>query len=92
VKQKRQASADFLGVLTVSRNVVDGCCIPTTTLVVPVSDERHMEPQKVANPAAIHKPHESNGLSRDILTMASRKRPQRWTLRPFERSFWSAAG
>jgi hypothetical protein len=32
VKQKRQASADFLGVMTVRRNVVGGCCIPTTTL------------------------------------------------------------
>jgi hypothetical protein len=31
-KQKGQASADFLGVLAFSRNVVGGCCIPTTTL------------------------------------------------------------
>jgi hypothetical protein len=32
VKQKGQASADFLGVIVVSRKVVSGCCIPTTTL------------------------------------------------------------
>ena len=32
VKQKRQASADFLGVPAVPRNVVGACCIPTTTL------------------------------------------------------------
>jgi len=32
VKQKRQASADFLGVMAIQRNVVDGCCIPTTIL------------------------------------------------------------
>jgi hypothetical protein len=30
VKQKRQASADFLGVLGILRNVVAGCCIRTT--------------------------------------------------------------
>jgi hypothetical protein len=29
-KQKRQASADFLGVMAVSQKVVVGCCIPTT--------------------------------------------------------------
>ena len=40
VKQKRQASAAFLGVLPVSENVVGGCCIPTTILAVscPVGD------------------------------------------------------
>src|SRR5437588_6524419 len=31
-KQKRQASADFLGGLPVSRKVVGVCCIPTTIL------------------------------------------------------------
>jgi hypothetical protein len=30
VKQKSQSSAAFLGVLKFSKNVVDGCCIPTT--------------------------------------------------------------
>jgi hypothetical protein len=40
VKQKSQSSADFLGVLAVSGNVVSGCCIPTTILaaIVPASD------------------------------------------------------
>jgi hypothetical protein len=37
VKQKSQASAAFLGVLAVSRNVVGGCCILTTILAVPLS-------------------------------------------------------
>jgi hypothetical protein len=37
VKQKSQSSADFLGVLAVSENVVSGCCIPTTILAAIVS-------------------------------------------------------
>jgi hypothetical protein len=37
VKQKSQSSAAFLGVLTVSENVVSGCCIPTTILAAIVS-------------------------------------------------------
>jgi hypothetical protein len=46
VKQKSQSSADFLGVLTVSENVLCGCCIPTTTGVIFVSVWRHPEPEK----------------------------------------------
>jgi hypothetical protein len=46
VKQKSQSSAAFLGVLTVSENVVSGCCIPTTILAVVVSGKRHLEPAK----------------------------------------------
>jgi hypothetical protein len=46
VKQKSQSSAAFLGVLTVSENVVSGCCIPTTILAVAVSGKRHLEPAK----------------------------------------------
>jgi hypothetical protein len=36
VKQKRQACAAFLGVLTISINVLRGCCILTTILGVSV--------------------------------------------------------
>jgi hypothetical protein len=32
VKQKSQSNADFLGVLTIPRDVVAGCCIRTTIL------------------------------------------------------------
>jgi hypothetical protein len=46
VKQKSQSSADFLGVLTDSGNVVSGCCIPTTILAVIVFGRRHLEPAK----------------------------------------------
>jgi hypothetical protein len=46
VKQKSQSSADFLGVLAVSENVVSGCCIPTTILAAIVSGKRHLEPAK----------------------------------------------
>jgi hypothetical protein len=47
VKQKSQSSADFLGVMTVSENVLDGCCIPTTILAISVSPGRHPEPEKL---------------------------------------------
>jgi hypothetical protein len=30
VKQKRQAFAAFLGVMTVPQDVIGGCCFPTT--------------------------------------------------------------
>jgi hypothetical protein len=46
VKQKSQSSADFLGVLAVSENVVSGCCIPTTILAAIVSGKRHLEPAR----------------------------------------------
>jgi len=46
VKQKSQSSADFLGVPPVSKNVLDGCCIPTTTRAIFVSIRRHPEPEK----------------------------------------------
>jgi hypothetical protein len=46
VKQKRQSSAAFLGVLPVSENVVCGCCIPTTSLAAFVPVRRHLEPAK----------------------------------------------
>jgi hypothetical protein len=36
VKQKRQASADFLGVLAIPWNVVGVCCILTTILAGPI--------------------------------------------------------
>jgi hypothetical protein len=51
VKQKSQSSADFLGVLTVSENVVSGCCIPTTILAAIVSGRRHLEAAKQGSTA-----------------------------------------
>jgi hypothetical protein len=46
VKQKSQASADFLGVLTVSKNLLNGCCIPTTILAIFVLAKRYPEAEK----------------------------------------------
>jgi hypothetical protein len=48
VKQKRQACAAFLGVLTISINVVSVCCILTTILRVFAPPARYPEPEKAA--------------------------------------------
>jgi hypothetical protein len=45
VKQKRRACADFLGVLTISINVLRVCCILTTILRVLVPPDGHLEPE-----------------------------------------------
>jgi hypothetical protein len=46
VKQKCHASADFLGVLIVSNDVVGGCCIPTTIFGVRIPVAPSSVPQK----------------------------------------------
>jgi hypothetical protein len=48
VKQKRQACAAFLGVLTISINVLRVCCILTTIFRVFVLPGRHAEREKAA--------------------------------------------
>jgi hypothetical protein len=48
VKQKRQACADFLGVLAVSINVLRVCCILTTILRVLVPTNGRLELEKAA--------------------------------------------
>jgi hypothetical protein len=50
VKQKRQAFAAFLGVLTVPQDVVGGCCISTTILRLLVSVEVHWNPAGIVKP------------------------------------------
>jgi hypothetical protein len=44
VKQKTRASADFLGVLALRREVVGRCCIPTTNLTLKVEQNRRFSP------------------------------------------------
>jgi hypothetical protein len=48
VKQKRQACAAFLGVLTISINVLRVCCILTTIFRVFVLPGRHAKREKAA--------------------------------------------
>jgi hypothetical protein len=64
VKQKRQACAAFLGVLTISINVVRVCCILTTIFRVFVLSGRHAEPEKAA-PATCPKTHSANQPTRE---------------------------
>jgi hypothetical protein len=91
VKQKSQSSAAFLGVLHVSKNVVGKCCIPTTALTLSVSAGRHLELRKTGVKRHAVSPGRFNHSGQKIRTRQVRKatsgkRPQRWTLRPFERS------
>jgi len=64
VKQKRQACAAFLGVLTISINVLRVCCILTTIFGVLAPLRRHREPEK-ATPASTEGRSSANQLPRE---------------------------